>query len=396
LQYDGEENAGFGLNDLFPASWTDLSGYGQHASRAGRRPEWYENYVSSESSGLYCGAYYTFAAHQALVDAVNSSGWTVQYCGRVRPGASGTIVSAILAVGSATSGLRISSTGGEIHMRYRNVQTSMGATGSLVNNANTFTYDGATLRRYLSSDLSRSSGATLTGQSDTTGTSGILLCGNFYDIATDLFALRVYDRVLDDFDRLVNTRMDEERFLGSNVTWIVGLYAKPQEYGTPTGFGYGVARVDPGYSGFSFDVSGSLEEYSDSHSAYPIDPFTRARCTGIELRTATSCTTNEAVSYALASASADLRATLLWTVEYRYAATARTGGKVRAGGGAATNAVEEWCAPGTVVALTAVADSGYRFVRWTGGVPEGVDAASASIDLPLDMGRAVYATFEET
>ena len=253
--------------------------------------------------------------------------------------------------------------------------------------------DGATVRRLSLLEPSRSSGATLTGQSDTTGTSGILLCGNFYDIATDLYTLRVYDRVLDEFDRLVNTRMDEERFLGSNVTWIVGLYSSPQEYGTPAGFGYGVARVDPGYAGFAFDVSGSLEEYSRS-VAYPIDSFTRERLTASNSGTATAA--RQAAVPILASASADLRATLLWTVEYRYAATARTGGKVRAGGGAATNAVEEWCAPGTVVALTAVADSGYRFVRWTGGVPEGVDAASASIELPLDMGRTVYATFEET
>ena len=51
-------------------------------------------------------------------------------------------------------------------------------------------------------------------------------------------------------------------------------------------------------------------------------------------------------------------------------------------------------APSEIVALRALPDAGWRFVRWEGDLPATVDSTADKIALPMDVGRTVKAVFE--
>ncbi len=75
----------------------------------------------------------------------------------------------------------------------------------------------------------------------------------------------------------------------------------------------------------------------------------------------------------------------LYDVFHRIDVAAGEGGSVSSDGG--------WLEEGESMSVTATPSSGYMFYRWTGDIPDGADATSATLSIPADIPRAVTATF---
>ena len=75
----------------------------------------------------------------------------------------------------------------------------------------------------------------------------------------------------------------------------------------------------------------------------------------------------------------------LWQIEYRVT--------VAAGVGGSASPAEQWVVHGQTATVTATPDSTFSFYKWTGDVPDGASAFSASMSFISDQPRALVAEF---
>jgi len=399
VQFDGEENVGLGWHADQTRSLTDLSGNGHTATAcATRAPEFVGNRMSSWRPSDY-GAYFAVPTDAQLLSAVNSTAWTVQYCGRTLGNHNTSVFgndytfSVIPVVHSSPKKNRV-----DVYYRKQKHQSDSWDGDILTNDTVvTVSFDGARFRVYAGETLMGTANAKSTGYTDVTDSSFAFVSksdsGKLYG-PYEIFALRVYDRVLTGYDFLKTIRNDEERFLGSNVTYIAAVESSGAEYGSATL--YGASRHAPGWAGFGFDVSPSLTTYGDGARAVAVSDTVRARYTGYRLERSGGTTEHAGESYALAALDGDVRATLLWTVDNRLYVTAAPGGKVSADGGAAASSVDVWASCSDVVELTAIPEAEYAFAGWTGDLPTGVDPLATEIAVTMEAGRSIQALFVST
>ena len=192
-----------------------------------------------------------------------------------------------------------------------------------------------------------------------------------YGTSLDLYALRIYERPLSEKEIVQNARTDDERFFGSNVTFVVEVRS---DYGTPYPAA-GVQRVLPG-SGFEIEEDAFSE---GTGSRIGLTGWTWQPDQG-EARSGTGKTAEIGVA-------ADGVFTWRWKRQYEVSVTAGEGGSVKGTYG--------WCEENARVTISAVPSAGYKFLGWSGILGEGVDVGATTIEVLADRARQIRANFCE-
>ena len=192
-----------------------------------------------------------------------------------------------------------------------------------------------------------------------------------------IYCIRVYSRQLTEAEIHANYAVDVRRFIEciTDDGDCLEISAKPDELGAPTP-DYGLLeRLAPGAS--------------QSVSCPPVwtnaAGTTAATCTGWKLYDESgnvmSNGSETAFTYIHPSPAAFRRLEWQWGIEYKVAASAGAGGLV--------SVARQWFAEGATCAITATPDTGNTFVKWTGDLPEDVDAFDPSpsfkVNGPCDM-----------
>ncbi|MBO7722150.1 MAG: hypothetical protein J6T01_07070, partial [Kiritimatiellae bacterium] len=399
-QWDASANAGFdaGRNDVHehdPEAWVDLSGNGQHATayRAGSlvwTADAVEQTVRSQTYGR--GGYFTFTGGAAYLAAANDMrGHTLQFCGFKATGQSGSVSGQWLG-GFAGFGLNYNGAGNQLAWMFRNVTVAVGSAKTFEDSSVTVTYDGDTLRRWFGAEDAASYGVNESLMSDTTGSAGGgRIFGDGYSCAHTIHAVRVYNRPLDDFERLLNTRIDEERFLSSNATRVATVESTGGRPGEAAGCTYGAYRVAPG-AAVSSSFAGSVEEFPDGVTAMPVADGERYRLLGCTVSNRVTGVT-EHPGEATVSVTADHDLRIIWNWRRQFAVT-----YAASAGGAVSSAAASgsYFDAGAEVTLTAAPAAGCRVLAWAGDTVGAASATGAVITVAMDRARSLTALFEET
>ena len=221
-----------------------------------------------------------------------------------------------------------------------------------------------------------------------TRSSSLKLSVGYTSTASDVRAIRIYGRALTATEIAINVAVDKIRFEGAALSVIPagwhynetlgrvvpdGTETALSVAGVPEGFGapvppYGVTNGLA--AGATFNVSAPAWTNEAGTVA--------ATCTGWRLydylgNVVTNGTEN-AFSYVHPSPAAYRRLEWRWDVFYKIDASAGTRGTV--------SPAVQWVAAGSNATVTATANSGYDFTRWTGDVPSGANAADTTITFP--------------
>ena len=405
LQFDGIANAGIDedgdeLHDGQSIWWKDLSGEGQDAYvvKFDTNIHWTEDACDQMAAGYMVGAYFAFPIGDKFYAAQNDlTGSTVQMAGRKRLEGAGLNCYTHLVGYKGGWSLYMPDLGsgltyyvGGVGNKFTNAKasTNMAVTVS-------FTTEGAPagngfLRRWFGSDDYAQSAVSTTAMKDLTGRTGNIFGVGYYDQGFILRAARFYNRVLTDYERLLNTRIDEERFYGTNATRIVSVESESSNFGEPKGWGYGAYRVEPGET-VSCSFTDSLELFDDGIRALPITDGERTGLAGYTVSNRVS------VSYGNPTASAfegmandDFRLIWHWRHQYRLDYTSSAGGTV-----ACVKPSGGWHDEGISVTLTAQPDDDHVFAGWAGTTVGIADLSAATITVPVDRARALSAVFQE-
>lgn len=197
-----------------------------------------------------------------------------------------------------------------------------------------------------------------------------------YPAQARYYAFRIYNRVLQDWERKYNRELDKVRFLDAgNVVMKIQNLTAPGEIAT-----HGDAYVAADGSSATF-TNASVSSPSNvitvvGYSHYAEDGSLIASGLGGEY----SCTLDKTTM-------------LCSRLEWNVAASNRLVVAAEGSGSVAGNSEDSmFDAEGNAV-LTATPDAGSRFVRWEGDIPGSVNASSPALTLPMDRPRSVKAVF---
>ena len=200
-----------------------------------------------------------------------------------------------------------------------------------------------------------------------------------YHFKGAIFAIRVYGRHLTDAEIAANHAVDAIRFsLDADRTLAIG--SAPMQIGSPSP-AYGI--VTGLAAGETRTVSCGATPVADA------DGLVQYACTGWKLynenvNIVPNGTGSEtSFTYSHPSPAAYRR------LEWQWEATSVKGTITAGSGGTVSPSGTAWYATDTPVTVTATPDAGKGFVRWTGTLPDGIDATSASVTFtptaPFDM-----------
>ena len=211
------------------------------------------------------------------------------------------------------------------------------------------------------------------------------IIGNRYTKASansfpgSIYAIRLYDRQLTDPEILANQSIDRQRFSPEvdNSRLVVastldGLGAPSPAYGYLTGLAAGETHsVTCGSATILTNAAGNVVYVCSGWKLYDKDD--RVVNSGSDI----------AFAYEHPSPAAYRRLEWQWEVsEVKGTIAAGANGSVSSSGTA-------WFAADTPVTVTATPDANYAFAQWSGTIPNGIDASSASITFtptaPFDM-----------
>ncbi|MBR2939714.1 MAG: right-handed parallel beta-helix repeat-containing protein [Kiritimatiellae bacterium] len=211
------------------------------------------------------------------------------------------------------------------------------------------------------------------------------IIGNRYTKASanvfpgSIYAIRLYDRQLTDPEILANQSIDRQRFSPEvdNSRLVVsstldGLGAPSPAYGYLTGLAAGETHsVTCGSATILTNAAGNVVYVCSGWKLYDKDD--RVVDSGSDI----------AFTYEHPSPAAYRRLEWHWEVsEVKGTIAAGANGSVSSSGTA-------WFAADTPVTVTATPDANYAFAQWSGTIPNGIDASSASITFtptaPFDM-----------
>ena len=405
LQFDGIANAGIDedgdeLHNSQSIWWKDLSGEGQDAYvvKNDTALQWTDDACDQMVPGYMVGGYFAFPIGDAFFEAQNNrNASTIQMVGRKRQEGTGLNCYTHLVgysggwsfyMQNLTSSMSYYACGPRYDFTNAKAATNMTLT-------TTFTTAGAPagngfLRRWFGSDDYAQSTVSTSSMKDLTGRTGYIFGVGYYDQGFILRAARFYNRELTDYERLLNTRIDEERFYGTNETRIVSVESDSSNFGAPSGYGYGAYRVEPGEA-ISCSFTDSLALFDDGIRALPITDGERTGLAGYTVSNRVS------VSYGNPTASAfegiandDFRLIWHWRHQYRLDYTSSAGGTI-----ACVKASGGWHDEGVSVTLTAQPDDDHVFAGWAGTTVGVADLSAATITVPVDRVRALSAVFQE-
>ena len=407
LAYDGKANAGIDADgdDVFldkAGVWKDLSPYGQDAAAYSHENKllWHDGGCDSFAPGGYMvTGYFNFTGSPELVEAGNNieRGHTAQVVFKKGPYNTANCYANVVGLGWWHYYLPDMKTGLTIYER--GVAVAVGGDVQASNHVavtTTFTTRGAPagngyLNRWFGADNGKSYLQTTASMAEKTATGGNIFAAGYYDQPMLINSARFYNRVLDDYERMLNTRIDEERFLSSNATRIVSVESSSDNFGTPTGWDYGTYRVEPG-SEVTCSFADSLEIFEDGVSAIRVADGERTAVTGYVVSNRVDGVVESAAGAASFAGVADDDFRLVWQWNHQYRAT-----YVGSEGGAVSAAKPSgsWYNAGSTVTLTAVPDDTHKFNGWAGDTAGIPDLNAATIELPVDGVRNVTAVFAE-
>jgi len=188
---------------------------------------------------------------------------------------------------------------------------------------------------------------------------------NAYFLKGELDDVRIYDRALDASE--IATLYDTAAT--GKVTVVVA--GDPGEYGAPTPLGYGMNWIASGMT-----VSDTVASPAPGRTGI------RYLCTGwTGTGDVPASGETNVVTFTPTQAST---LTWLWEPQYLLDVSAGNGGSVDITGG--------WCATGTTVTMTPIADPDFAFAGWTGDVPAGHEEDNP-LRVTMDQPRSVTARF---
>lgn len=202
-----------------------------------------------------------------------------------------------------------------------------------------------------------------------------------------IYAIRVYNRVLEPAEIAQNALVDDERFRGiSSMTYTVGATLDDVEDTSVTVTpDYGIHTTSMGEQ-VAFSVADSMADYEDGVRAASIGEGHRAYYAGMSVRddgTEIARKTEEAFSWTIASA----KMTFVWQFtneQIRVVTSVQGDGRVSGGG---------WTKKGGTTTLVATPDADCEFVKWTGDVTGIADVTASTVSFTLDAPRALTAVF---
>ena len=362
-QWDGIDNVGTGSHDATATTWKDLSGNGHDAVRKdGAALAWADG-NSMKRTGTSGNTVVMVTDMTMNFDSL----FTLDFCGvqptkaqayffHFVPTTAGKSQSSFFVNGSWQA--RVSAAAKDCNS-VNNFYTG----GSLVtirDGKTTTHYNTTQGTSFVKSDVGVGKEGDVTGTlylaSQSSGSSSFL--GNFR-------ALRIYNRALTDAERSWNTAVDQVRFDGAPTGEAKVLVSKLKETygltGTPAlGSSTSVAFPDD----CEFSLSGLSEHPDDGALSREYATGCRARFHGWSFADS---------SFAVRTVGAETNCTvavtnsvvmLEWDVrnELKLSASARTGGKIRIGGGAVAASDFYWAEEGVPVVVEAVPEAGYEFV----------------------------------
>ena len=198
-----------------------------------------------------------------------------------------------------------------------------------------------------------------------------------------IYCIRLYDRKLTDAEIVANHNVDVVRFILGDIAASLVVTSLPVDIGSPSpayGETNGLAAAD------SFLVSCGAAVVTDAAGT------TQYSCTGWKLYDDANAVVSNGVetsfTYVHPTPSAYRR------LEWQWEASAYRGTIAAGYGGAVSQSGTGWFAAGTPVTVTATPNAGSSFKRWTGTLPDGLSASSASATFTPTAPFSMTAIFE--
>ena len=385
--FDGIYNVGVDLeHNPNTGVWKELTGKSTDGTINFKEGKWMDGAflrTGPNSSGPGYGktSYLEYSLPQSFVDNLNAGGgYTIEVLTHFIGNSAGP--GALFALGgrNTTSYLHLSANADRLTHRGvtagANANTFFGSLSSAKTNTVTAIYDGkVSFSQYRNAQLVKTlvcnEAPLRTVQADS-ALVGTFSAGSDWGSSVDAYAIRIYDRPLTEKEVAKNNRVDDERYFGSNVTWVVQVSG---DYGNPTP-AKGVSRVVPG-SGFAVE---SATESVGAGARMALSGWTWTPDVGEPV----SGTTAEPTVVATGDGDFAWR----WKKQYEITASAGAGGAVSTAGG--------WTDEGASVTFTATPDAGKKFLGWSGETAGlAIDTASATITFAADRARALTANFTD-
>lgn len=358
--------------------WKDLSGKSSDATISLRGTSgWLDGSFlrtgpASGSVGYGTTTYLEYTLPQSFVDVLNAGGaCTIEFLCRFIANSAGP--GALFALGGKSTMTYFHLGANGKTLNYFGYAVELGALSSTKTNTVTTVFDGGrTFSRYLDGELAVSLLADRVqhrARNATSATVGAFTAGaGQWGSSVDVYAIRVYERALTAKEIMKNARTDDERFFGSNETWVVetkGAFGDP----VPA---TGLSRVAPGTV---CEVATDMIEISEGERmvltgwSWTPDGGTPVSGTGTE------CTPG---------VSADGTVEWHWKRQFKIAATATEGLGGVSGSG--------WYDEGTSVTLALTPQDGAVLLGWTGDLEESTDRLAQTITVAADSARTLTAS----
>ena len=327
-----------------------------------------------------------------MTAANDMHGNTVQICYWKDKTGTGTVSGYVC--GWAYFGFYTADNGNSMLWRFRGVQPSVGGAALTQGTSMTASFDGSSLDRWFGTTTENvyvPAVASMADQPVPAADSGELF-SSFYQVRSRLHSVRYYNRVLTDYERMLNVRIDEERYLGAEPTRIFAVESTGLKAGTAEGYDYGAYRVEPGTE-VSSSFAASLHTFEDGISGLEISDVERQAIVGYTVAPRTSEPVfHEGEASASLTVDDDVRLIWNWAHQYRLNYAASAGGTIACAKPSGSFFSADG---GATVRLVAQPDDDHKFAGWTGDTVGVADPSSAEIDVPVDRGRNLTAVFAE-
>lgn len=234
---------------------------------------------------------------------------------------------------------------------------------------------------------------------------GMTLIGGVYRAASQkMSSVRFYSKKLTDGERRLNYAVDRIRFADGDIKELltgddcaqspaVVVIGEPEAYGVSS-VPYGVTSFS-GSTNATVTLSGNQAVYEDGAAAFPdaVDPDNvRAVPLGWTLKIGSGAETSGTGSeFDLVTAGDRALVTWRFDRQCRVTVSARGGGRVMVGTRGPAVSVSFWNGAGTI--LTALPADGRLFVGWEGDVDGIDDRFALSVKVPNDRPRTLTARF---